>query len=163
MKKRLVCIIAAITAALLLMFSAGCDLDGYKKSDRYVGDVKSLVNDTVNYTRKLRRQDESFDINDSEKLRGYLLTADDLINTLEKIQKLRPTDEFDNMNEKLRAASEHALNNVMQIRSFVAYAGESGDDSIYKREKEKFLSDYMNSYDEMKELSSEIQNYWRNA
>lgn len=161
MKKRLLCLMTVVLAMLLL--SAGCDFETHKKSDLYVSQVKNLVNDTVNYTRKLRQQDKDFDSKDSEKLRGYLLAADDLINTLEQIQKLRPTDEFDSMNDKLRTASESALNSVTQIRSFVAYAAESGDDSIYTREKDKCINEYEGFYDEMKELSSEIQTYWRNA
>ena len=164
MKKRIISLLALIFATVsLLTFSAGCDLEAHKKNDSYVSDVKNLVNDTVNYTRRLKQQDEAFESKDSEKLRGYLLAADDLINTLEQIQKLRPTDEFDEMNDRLRTAAEAAMNNITQIRSFVAYASESGDDGIYKREKENYLQNYMAYYDEMKELSSEIQTYWRNA
>lgn len=164
MKRKLItCIALVLTVLSLMMTISGCDLETYKRSDSYVADVKNLVNDSVNYTRKLKQQDEDFDSKDSEKMRGYLLAADDLINTLEQIQKLRPTDEFDEMNDELRTAAEAALNNITQIRSFVAYASESGDDSIYKREKDSYFEDYLFYYDEMITLSSRIQTYWRNA
>ena len=89
--------------------------------------------------------------------------ADDLINTLEKIQKLRPSDEFDDMDDQLKKDSKNALTLISQIKAMVVYAGENGDDSIYRREKDDYFSIYYDYYDSMKNISSAIQTYWRNA
>ncbi len=152
-----------LLAAVFIMMLTGCDVETHRKNNQYVSDVKNLVNDSVNLTRKLKQQSEELDCKDAEKVRGYLLAADDLINTLQQIQKLRPTNEFDEMDERLKTASEAALNNISQIRSFVAYARDSGDDTIFKRESDSYYTLYLESYDKMKQLSSEIQTYWRNA
>lgn len=152
-----------VTAALLLLPLAGCNMETHQKNDTYVNNVKQLVDDSVTYTRKLRQQDESFDCRDNEKVRGYLLVTDDLINTLEQIQKLRSTDEFDSMDKPLKDSAKVALTVISQLKALVVYARESGDDALYQREKGGYLNDYYANYDTMKELSSEIQTYWRNA
>ena len=152
-----------LAMAVFVMAMSGCNMELHNRNDQYVSDVKKLVNESVNFTRKLRQQDESFDCKDSEKLRGYLLAADDLINTLEQIQKLRPSDEFDDYDQQLKEDSRTALTLISQIKAMVVYAGENGDDSIYLREREDYFSDYYTHYDNMKSISSEIQTYWRNA
>ncbi len=149
--------------AMMVISASGCNMELHNRNEQYVSEVKKLVNDSVNYTRKLRQQDEEFDCKDNEKLRGYLLAADDLINTLEKIQKLRPSDEFDDMDVQLKDESKNALTLISQIKAMVVYAGENGDDSIYKREREEYFNSYYTYYDRMKDLSSQIQTYWRNA
>ena len=138
-------------------------MEAHQKNDTYVSSVKQLVDDSVTYTRKLRQQDEDFDCRDNEKVRGYLLVTDDLINTLEQIQKLRSTDEFDRMDKPLKDSAKVALTVISQLKALVVYAQESGNDALYQREKDGYLSDYYINYDTMKELSSEIQTYWRNA
>ncbi len=152
-----------VILTLFVLAVSGCNMELNNRNNQYVADVKKLVNDSVNYTRKLRQQDEAFDCKDSEKLRGYLLAADDLINTLEKIQKLRPSDEFDDMDDQLKKDSKNALTLISQIKAMVVYAGENGDDSIYRREKDDYFSIYYDYYDSMKNISSAIQTYWRNA
>ena len=164
MKKSMTGLLAVfLVMAMFVTALSGCNMELHNRNDQYVSDVKKLVNESVNLTRKLRQQDEAFDCKDSEKLRGYLLAADDLINTLEKIQKLRPSDEFDEYDDRLKADSRTALTLISQIKAMVVYAGENGDDSIYKREREDYFSDYYKHYDNMKNISSEIQTYWRNA
>ena len=152
-----------VILTLFVLAVSGCNMELNNRNNQYVADVKKLVNYSVNYTRKLRQQDEAFDCKDSEKLRGYLLAADDLINTLEKIQKLRPSDEFDDMDDQLKKDSKNALTLISQIKAMVVYAGENGDDSIYRREKDDYFSIYYDYYDSMKNISSAIQTYWRNA
>ena len=142
---------------------AGCKTEQYQKNEQYVSEVRRLVNDSVSYTRKLHKHDNDFDFKNSENVRGYLLTADDLINTLEQIQKLQSTDEFDKMNTSLKEAAEKAMEQVSQLRAMVVYSQENKNDSIYSREKEHYFKEYDEQYDIMVDLSSEIQTYWRNA
>ncbi|MBQ9461799.1 MAG: hypothetical protein IJU51_07805 [Clostridia bacterium] len=162
-KTRLSFLAVFMVMAVFVAALSGCNMELHNRNDQYVSDVKKLVNESVNFTRKLRQQDESFDCKDSEKLRGYLLAADDLINTLEKIQKLRPSDEFDEYDNQLKEDSRSALTLISQIKAMVVYAGENGDDSMYKRERDGYFADYYEHYDNMKNISSEIQTYWRNA
>lgn len=164
MKKRIISrFLCFISAAILLLTVTSCNLETNQKNNNYVSNVKRLVDDSVTYTRKLRQQDDGFDCRDNEKVRGYLLVTDDLINTLEQIQKLRATDEFDDMDKPLKDSAQIALTMISQIKALVVYAQENGSDALYQREKETYFSHYYVSYDEMKDLSSQIQTYWRNA
>ncbi len=164
MKKISVCRFFCLVAAVVLMLTAvGCNMELHQKNESYVSQVKQLVNDSVTYTRKLWERDNEFDCRSSEKIRGYLLVADDLINTLDQLQKLKATDEFDEMDKPLKESAKQALILISQLKAMVVYAQESGDDAIYQREKGSYLNDYYTCYDNMKELSSEIQTYWRNA
>ena len=86
-----------------------------------------------------------------------------MINTLEQIQKLRATDEFDAMDKPLKTSAKSSLQIISQIKALIVYAQENGDDDLYQREKSTYFNDYYGYYDQMKEISSEIQTYWRNA
>lgn len=152
----------ALMSVLMLTF-AGCNLDTHNKNDQYVSDVRRMVNDSVTYTRKLRQQDEIFDCKNNEMVRGYLLVTDDLINTLQQIQKLKATDRFDDMDTELKLASKDALGIISQLKALVVYAQLNGNDMIYQLEKDEFFNRYYHSYDNMVELSSAIQTMWRNA
>ena len=164
MKRRFICHCVGLLLSILFVISlAGCNMEIHQKNSAYVSNVKRLVDDSVTYTRKLRQQDDSFDCRDNEKVRGYLLVADDLINTLEQIQKLRATDEFDAMDKPLKTSAKSSLQIISQIKALIVYAQENGDDDLYQREKSTYFNDYYGYYDQMKELSSEIQTYWRNA
>lgn len=155
--------ILLMAVLMLVLSSAGCNFDRFKQNDSYVKSVKELVDDTVNATRSVRQLDKSFNSQDSDKNREYLKVCDDLIGTLEKIQKLQATDEFDDMDRQLKEAAKDQLNTVMQLHTLIQHAGQTGDDSIYQREKDAYLEKFEENYENMRSLSSEIQTYWRNA
>ena len=164
MKKVMVRFAVVIMLATVVMFAfTGCNMETHQMNDQYVSSVKEMVNDSVTYTRKLRQQDEGFDCHDNEKIRGYLLVTDDLINTFEKIQTLKSTDEFDEMDIELKRVSKQALTMISQLKQMVVYAQQSGSDAIYQREKNGYFDQYYSYYEDLRSISSEIQTYWRNA
>ncbi len=155
--------VPVMLAVLWLLMLPGCNMETFHKNEQYVAEVKRLVNGLVDGTRKLKQLDDSFNCHDNEKVQSYLNVTDELIGNLEQIQKLQSTNEFDEMDKNLKTTAKSQLILVSQIRILVCHARESGDDSIYQREKKTYMDDYQKNYEKMRELSSEIQTYWRNA
>ena len=150
--------------ALLFVFSlVGCNTEEFKKNEQYVSDVKNLVNESVNHTRKLRELDKDFVISDKDLINEYLETTDSLMEVFEQIQKLQATDEFDDKDKELKEAVKNELTVISQLRNLVYHAQENGDDDIYQREKDIYFEEYNKNYEKTIDLSSEIQTYWRNA
>lgn len=159
-----------IKRSMILLFAAffvlvlnGCNMEEFKKNEQYVNDVKNLVNESVNYTRKLRKLDEDFAISDNELVSDYLEITDSLMEIYEQIQKLQTTDEFDDKDKELKAAAKNELTVISQLRNLVYHAQQNGDDDIYQREKAVYFEEYNKNYEKTIDLSSEIQTYWRNA
>lgn len=159
-----------IKRSMILLFAAffvlvlnGCNMEEFKKNEQYVNDVKNLVNESVNYTRKLRKLDEDFAISDNELVSDYLEITDSLMEIYEQIQKLQATDEFDDKDKELKAAAKNELTVISQLRNLVYHAQQNGDDDIYQREKAVYFEEYNKNYEKTIDLSSEIQTYWRNA
>ena len=52
---------------------------------------------------------------------------------------------------------------MTEYRMLVKYSEEKLDDKFYKNEKEELDKKYVDICADMRNLSSEIQTYWRNA
>lgn len=150
-------------ALFFVVSLCGCNMEQFKKNEQYVSDVKELVNESVNYTRKLKKLDEDFVCHDSKIVNEYIEITEKLMDIFQKIQKLQPTNEFDDKDKELKEAARNELTIISQIRNLVLHANQNGDDTIYQREKTACFEEYKKYYDQAIELSSEIQTYWRNA
>ncbi len=150
-------------ALFFVVSLCGCNTDEFKRNEKYVSDVKELVNESVNYTRKLKKLDEDFVCHDADLVNEYIETTEKLMDIFQQIQKLQPTDEFDDKDKDLKEAAKNELTIISQLRNLVLHANQNGDDTIYQREKVNCFEEYKKYYDQAIDISSEIQTYWRNA
>ncbi len=150
-------------SAMLMFVLAGCSNAKIKQNDNYVSSVKNLVNDTVNLNRTLKEQQEGFNCHDEEKSRQYISTMDSLADGFQQILKLQATNEFDEYDKSLKTRAKACLQDITQLRSLTGYAVKNEDDTFYQNDKQDIFDKYKSECDAMREISSEIQTYWRNA
>ena len=151
-----------IITAFLMFVLAGCSAGTTKQNQEYVDLVKTLVNDSVNYTRELKEQDETFNCHNETIANEYISTLDTLSDFYQNLIKLNATADFDDLDKELSSEAALALSDISEMKSLVSYAVEKGDDTLFQRDKDRLFDDYQTHYNKLTELSSEIQTRWRN-
>ncbi len=155
--------IAVLMASVLLFVLAGCNVDEVNHNNDYVSSVKKYVDNVVTYTREYKEYETTFNCRDVEESKKYIGTMDSLIECFQKILKLQSTDEFDEYDSSLKTLAQSALETITEIKSLTSYAVETGDDTLYKNDEDLMLENYDVLYEGLKDISAEIQTYWRNA
>lgn len=150
-------------AAIMMFLLSGCNTSTIKQNDNYVASVKTLVNDVVNLNRTLKEQDESFNCHDEEKSKQYIATMDSLSDKFQQLLKLQATNEFDEYDKSLKNHTKGCLQHITQMKSLVSYAVQEGNDTFYQNDKQAVFDSYNPLCESMRNISSEIQTYWRNA
>ncbi|MBQ1658989.1 MAG: hypothetical protein II059_04010 [Clostridia bacterium] len=161
MKRRNV--IALILSLLTIFVITGCSAEGIKRNDKYVASVKSLVNDVVNLNRVFNEQDKNFNCHDPESIEKITETMDTLSQRFDSILKLQAENEFREYDQQLKNEAKQALQIITQLRTLVKYSETKLDDKLYQNEKEELIETYKVVCGYMREISSEVQTYWRNA
>ena len=155
--------LALILSLLTIFVITGCSTQSVKKNEKYVASVKSIVNDVVNLNRVLKEQNEEFNCHDPVSSEQLAETMDKLTDRFENILKLQAEKEFKTYDSELKEKAGEGLKIMTEYRMLVKYSEEKLDDKFYKNEKEELDKKYVDICADMRNLSSEIQTYWRNA
>ncbi len=155
--------IVFMITAMLMFVLAGCSAGQNQQNEEYVNSVKTLVNDSVNSTRDLKEQDETFNCHNETVSKEYIHSLDTLSELYQNLIKLNATADFDDLDKELSSEAALALSDISEIKSLVSYAVEQEDDTLFQRDKNKIFDDYHTHYNRLTELSSEVQTRWRNA
>ena len=155
--------IAVLIASVLLLVLSGCNVDEVHHNNDYVSAVKKYVDNVVTYTREYKEYETTFNCRDVEESKKYIGVMDSLIECFQNILKLQSTDEFDEYDSSLKFQAQSALETITEIRSLTSYAVETGDDTLYKNDESTMIENYTTFYEQLKDMSAEIQTYWRNA
>ncbi len=155
---------------LLLLLSVGCILvsggcrgTDYAKEEQYAVSVRQLVDESVKYTRIWKEQDAAFHCDDTAAGKEYLKTLDKLAAVYKKLLMLPSSDSFDEDDKELKESAERILSLTAAVKSHAEYAVQSGDDTLFQKEKTKLFEDYEECYEQLTYASQKIQTFWRNA
>lgn len=158
--KKFYILLLAVSAVFML---CSCGASEYSKDESYVGNIKNLVNTSVEYTRIWREKDESFDYSDTESSKEYINILDKLCQTYRKILMLQPTDKFDENDTDMKENIRKIIAVTSQIKSHVRYSVEKADDRLFQKEKQELFDKYDEYHNEVTMASQYIQTFWRNA
>ncbi len=156
-------IIALFLLVIIALSSGGCRLDTIQHNNDYVASVKRLVDDVVKDTREIKTFRETFNCRETEPSKQYISVMDSLCDSFQQILKLQATNEFDDYDNQLKESAKQALQEISQLKSLTSYSVETGDDTFYQNDVKELYQAYEFSYENLKDLSAQIQTYWRNA
>ena len=109
-------------------------------------------------------EEEVFDTDyNGESIEKITETMDTLSQRFDSILKLQAENEFREYDQQLKNEAKQALQIITQLRTLVKYSETKLDDKLYHNEKEELIETYKVVCGYMREISSEVQTYWRNA
>lgn len=148
---------------LITLILGSCSLHNGKKNAAYVESVKEDVHQAVNLTRELREKQETLDIKNQKNVKECISILDKLSDLYSDLVTLESTDRYDDLDNQLKEYSESALNSVSRMKILLSAAiSKDGDKSGYERDKDRIQNDYEETYQNIIDISSEVQTRFRN-
>ncbi len=160
MKKFIALVLCIITISTL---SSCGKISEYNRDDEYASNVKSLVDDTVKYTRIWKEYDEKFNCQDVETAKEYIEVLEEIEKICRKLLTSTPSEKFDDNDAYIKKDAGQLLAVTSEIKNHVKYAVENADDTLFQKEKTELFSKYMEEYENLAEASQYLQTFWRNA
>ena len=153
----LLCILAVST------LSSCRKISEYNRDDEYSANVKSLVDDTVKYTRIWKEYDEKFDCHDIETAEEYIVVLEEIEKICRQLLTSTPSEKFDENDGYIKEDAGKLLSVTSEIKNHIKYAVKNADDTLFQKEKGELFAEYMEDYENLTEASQYLQTFWRNA
>ena len=153
----LLCILAVST------LSSCRKISEYNRDDEYSANVKSLVDDTVKYTRIWKEYDEKFDCHDIETAEEYIVVLEEIEKICRQLLTSTPSEKFDENDGYIKEDAGKLLSVKNKKKNHIKYAVKNADDTLFQKEKTELFSEYMEEYENLAEASQYLQTFWRNA
>ena len=157
-------IIALLLCILAMSALCGCGkISEYSKDDEYAANVKSLVDDTVKYTRIWQEYDEKFNCHDIETAKEYISFLDKIEKICRELLTSMPSEKFDSNDVYIKTDAGQLLSVKKKKKNHIQYAVANADDTLFQKEKGELFAEYMEDYENLTEASQYLQTFWRNA
>ena len=155
-------IIALLMAVLMIVSLSACSFNGGQDITDYVNAVSDDIHEAVNLTRDLKKQQETLDARSIELAEKNLDTLSRLAELYSILAKIESPKRYEDIDEEIKDNAKKALADVMELKSLVTTATNTGNDTLYKQDYQNIMDDYEPVYLELVDLGSQVTTRYRN-
>ncbi len=155
-------IIALLMAVLMIVSLSACSFNGGQDITDYVNAVSDDIHEAVNLTRDLKKQQKTLDARSIELAEKNLDTLSRLAELYSILAKIESPKRYEDIDEEIKDNAKKALADVMELKSLVTTAKNTGNDTLYKQDYQNIMDDYEPAYLEIVDLGSQVTTRYRN-